>query len=46
MEDDVETRRVMISKVYDTDTWHDKVRIMSDAQVIAIYLRFKREGKL
>jgi hypothetical protein len=42
----VEIRRE-VSKVYPTSpTWPDKVKQMKDDQVRAIFLRFKREGKI
>ena len=28
------------------DSWKAKVKKMSEAQVIALYLKFKREGKI
>ena len=34
-----------ISDVYDNWRWRDKVRRMSDAQVIAIYHSFLQKGK-
>lgn len=38
--------REAIRKVYQTTSWRDKVDKMYDDQVIAIYLRFEKEGKL
>lgn len=39
--------RESIKKVYpNSHTWAEKVDRMSDSQVVAIYLRFKAEGKL
>lgn len=39
--------RQELLKLYPTsDSWKDKVSKMSDRQVTAIYLRFKKEGKL
>lgn len=45
MDMDVEAKRAAISKVYNTDTWHEKVKNMSDRQVIAIFLKFQAEKK-
>lgn len=44
--DDIEIKRNAILKAYDTESWKQKVLAMSGPQVIAIYLRFKREGKV
>lgn len=42
-----EQKREAIRAVYkQSESWHAKCDKMSDAQVIAIYLRFKAEGKL
>jgi hypothetical protein len=46
MDNDVEDKRRIIMKAYDSDSWETKVKAMSDSQVIAIYLRFKRERKI
>lgn len=46
MDDDIELKRSIIMKAYESESWKDKVLNMSDSQVIAIYLRFKGEGKL
>lgn len=37
--------RSEISKVYPGKKWSDKVKKMSDNQVIAIYRKFLQEGK-
>lgn len=45
--DDLELKRDQVKKVYDNSvTWAHRVAAMSREQVIAIYLKFKREGKL
>jgi len=41
-----EMERQAIKKVYPTDKWSAKVDKMSDAQVVAIYLRFKSQKRL
>ena len=38
-------QRLAISKVYSSSSWKKKVENMSDSQVIAVYLRFEKEGK-
>lgn len=38
--------RELLKKVYPAKKWADKVNKMSDAQVIATYLRLKSQGKL
>lgn len=44
--DEIEQKREAIKTVYASEAWRQKVDTMSTAQVTAIYLRFKREGKL
>lgn len=39
-------KRVEVSKVYPGPKWAQKVKNMTDNQVIAIFLRFQRDGKL
>ena len=39
-------KRQELLKAYDSPKWHDKVKKMSDAQVVAIYLRLKQQNKL
>ena len=43
---DIFYKREAVKKLYSSDSWQDKVKNMSDSQVVAIYLRFQREGKL
>jgi len=44
---ELEAKRAAIKKVYNSSaSWAEKVSKMSDAQVTAIYLRFKAQGKL
>lgn len=40
-----EEMRAAIRDVYDTDSWKDKVDNMLDVQVVAVYLKFKNQGK-
>lgn len=42
----VENMRREIAHVYDTRSWDRKVDEMYDDQVIAIYYKFQKEGKL
>lgn len=42
----VEQMRGIISSVYKTKSWQDKVKKMPDGQIIAIYKRFLADGKL
>jgi hypothetical protein len=44
--DDIEQKREELKKLYPSYSWQYKVDKMSPAQVTAIYLRFKSEGKL
>ena len=41
-----QTEREAVKKIGKSDKWKTKVDKMSDAQVTAIYLRLKAEGKL
>jgi len=42
-----EQKRAAVAAVYpDSVTWAHRVAHMSEDQVIAIYLRFKEEGKI
>lgn len=45
--EDIEQKREDVKSVYpNSDSWHEKVDAMSPEQVVAVYLRFQREGKL
>ena len=41
-----EAMRAEIRNVYKTDTWKWKVDRMPNKQVLAVYLSFKRRGKV
>jgi hypothetical protein len=43
---DIYNKRERLSMVYPSRSWAVKVRNMQDNQVIALYLKFKREGKI
>lgn len=40
------TKREALLKAYPSPKWWAKVRIMSDAQVVAVYLNLKQQGKV
>lgn len=46
MPDDIQFKRNEIKKAYSSESWSYKVDRMSDQQVIAIYFRFKNQGKI
>lgn len=43
---DIESKRREIMKAYTSQSWQQKVRSMSESQVIAVYLRLKKTGKI
>lgn len=44
--DDISRKREALFAVYPSKKWSDKVKAMSDSQVIAVYLRLKAQGKI
>lgn len=42
---DIQLKRTVLRDLYGP-SWKDKVDKMSDAQVVAIYFKFKEEGKI
>lgn len=40
------SKRDELKLVYMSASWAQKVNAMNDQQVVAIYMRFKREGKV
>ena len=42
----VDQMRIRLTKAYPGPKWKDKVRDMSDNQVIAVYYKFEKSGKL
>lgn len=46
MELSVNEKRAQIQKAYKGASWAEKVSKMSDAQVNAVYIRFKNERKI
>jgi hypothetical protein len=44
--DSTEAKRQELLKLYPSQKWRDKVIKMSPAQVTAIYIRIRDEGKL
>lgn len=45
MSKDVEIKRAALRGLYG-DSWKARVDKMSEAQIIAIYFKFKKEGKI
>jgi hypothetical protein len=43
---DVSTEREAVKAAYPSDRWKEKVDKMSPAQITAIYIRLKAQGKL
>ena len=43
---EVERKRQALLSAYPGDKWAEKVKKMSEAQVIAIYMNLKRQNKL
>jgi hypothetical protein len=41
-----ESKRSAIKSCYKSDSWRKKVDRMTEGQVIAVYLRFLRDGKI
>lgn len=39
-------QREAVKAVYFSPTWVEKVNKMGDSQIVALYLKFKNEGKL
>jgi len=46
MDKSVETKRQMIMTAYPSPKWVSRCKTMDDKQVIAIYFRLLREGKI
>lgn len=44
MADDIGAKRAYLTSLYPGYRWHEKVAGMSREQVIAVYLRFQRDG--
>lgn len=44
MVDDIGAKRAYLTSLYPGYSWHEKVSNMSREQVIAVYLRFQRDG--
>lgn len=44
--DDISAKREALMSVYRNRTWAEKVKNMSEAQVVAVYLRLKNQNKL
>lgn len=46
MDAGIEDKRRALLTVYRTESWRNKVMLMPDNQVLAVYMRFKHEKKL
>lgn len=44
--DDIFRKRELVKQAYPTETWKEKVKNMSDSQIIAVFLRLRRQGKI
>lgn len=44
--DDIQTKREAVKSVYKAPAWASKVNKMSDAQILAIWQRFRNNKKL
>lgn len=44
--DDISKKREELLKAYPGAGWKDKVKWMSEDQVVAVYLRLKKAGKI
>jgi hypothetical protein len=42
----ISTKRELVKQVYPNKTWASKVDSKSDSEVVAIFLRFVRTGKI
>lgn len=43
---DIERKRQALFAAYSGDSWKNKVKAMTDAQVIAVFLRLQRSGRI
>lgn len=44
MSTDIDKKRKALTKAYPGYSWHERVAGMSSEQVVAVYLRFERDG--
>ncbi len=44
MTTDIDKKREYLTSLYPGYSWHDKVAHMPNEQVVAVYLRFQRDG--
>jgi hypothetical protein len=44
--DDIFRKRELVKQAYPTKAWQTKVSAMTDSQVVAIFLRLRRQGKV
>lgn len=43
---DINAKRQAVASAYNSDSWRLKVKAMKDAQVVALFLKFRSEGKI
>jgi hypothetical protein len=44
--DDIFEKRRLVLKAYPTETWKAKVKKMRDDQIVAVFFRLRRQGKI
>ena len=44
--DDISKKREAVMGAYPNATWKNKVKLMSDQQIVAVYLRLKNAGRI
>lgn len=43
---DINIKRQQVASVYNSDSWRSKVKTMKDSQVVALFLKFRQQGKI
>lgn len=46
MDTEAERKRREVMNAYSSKQWRKRVLLMSDRQIVAIYLRLKKDGKI
>lgn len=44
--DDIFEKRKKVAEAYPTETWKAKVKKMPDRQIVAVFFRLRRQGKI
>lgn len=44
--DDIFRKRELVAGAYPTEAWKTKVKKMPDNQIVAIFIRLRRQGKI